>query len=134
MRITQETDYAIRIMTFLYNENKKTDAKTIASSLNIPLRFALKILRRLVMGGAVTSFKGVRGGYLAAKSPDSLSFYDVIEIIEGCITINRCMGDDYVCSYKGADTSACTIRLALDDVNATIMDKLKYYTFDKVIL
>ena len=58
MRITQEADYALRIVCFLAEEARVLDATTIAESAHITPRFALKILRKLVLGGLVRSYKG----------------------------------------------------------------------------
>ena len=65
MHITLETDYAIRIVDALGRESLKggngikscIDAGTISESTDVPLRFALKILRKLVSGGIVKSYK-----------------------------------------------------------------------------
>ncbi|MFR5070020.1 MAG: hypothetical protein ACLTE2_09810 [Eubacteriales bacterium] len=55
MHLTLEADYAVRIVDKLAIENKKIDAHTISEQTNVPLRFALKILRKLVASGAVKS-------------------------------------------------------------------------------
>jgi len=46
MHITLETDYAIRIVVFLIQANKRVDAKNISEGTGVTLRFALKILRK----------------------------------------------------------------------------------------
>ena len=83
MHITLESDYADRIVACLASENKRIDAKTISQKNNVSLRFALKILRKLVESGIVKSYKGTQGGYELAKSPSEISLCDVIETVEG---------------------------------------------------
>ena len=53
MRITLESDYALRIVTVLAQSDKVSDANTIAELTSVTPRFALKILRKLVQGGLV---------------------------------------------------------------------------------
>ena len=48
MFITLEADYAVRIVSVLCREKDKMDAKTISNDACVTLRFALKILRKLV--------------------------------------------------------------------------------------
>ena len=48
MHITLETDYAIRIILYLAKSEQRADAKKIAEETDVTLRFALKILRKLV--------------------------------------------------------------------------------------
>ncbi|MGN0674985.1 MAG: Rrf2 family transcriptional regulator, partial [Oscillospiraceae bacterium] len=55
MHITLEADYAIRIVHCLAKSKKRLDAKTIAEQTTVTLRFALKILRKLVASGIVKS-------------------------------------------------------------------------------
>ena len=46
MHMTLEADYAVRIVEFLASADQKVDARTIAEETHVPLRFALKILRK----------------------------------------------------------------------------------------
>ena len=46
MHMTLEADYAVRIVEFLAAANQKVDARTISEETHVPLRFALKILRK----------------------------------------------------------------------------------------
>ena len=49
MGLTQETDYALRVILYLSKLEKGTivSANTISEKENIPLRFLLKLLRKL---------------------------------------------------------------------------------------
>ena len=62
MHITLESDYAVRIVSCLSHQNKRLDAKTMSEKTCVTIRFALKILRKLVAGGIIKSFKGTQGG------------------------------------------------------------------------
>ena len=53
MHITQETDYAIRIVYCLANADGRKDARAISEEMGVTLRFSLKILHKLVSGGGV---------------------------------------------------------------------------------
>ena len=47
--------------------------------------------------GLIKSKRGSCGGYTLARSPDQISFYDVIEALEGPIAVNACMDDELSC-------------------------------------
>ena len=91
MRITQESDYALRIVTSLAARDAVLDAKSVSDETSVSLRFALKILHKLVQGGIVCSYKGVNGGYRLAVSHNRITVKDVIELIDGPISICRCL-------------------------------------------
>ena len=97
MHIMMETDYALRITHILSAENAKLEARIISEMAAVPLRFSLKILRKLVVAGIVKSYKGSKGGYEIAKSPEDISVYDVISAMQGPIRINRCAEQGHEC-------------------------------------
>ena len=140
MHITLETDYAIRIVDALAKappdaEDKaknRMDAGTISERTEVPLRFALKILRKLVSGGIVKSYKGVYGGYELTAPLDKLSIYDVIELVEGEYRFSRCLSDEYSCNC-GEDGLPCSYRAVFADVTETVKEQLKKQTFDKLV-
>ena len=90
MRITQEADYAVRIVDCLAKQGGRLDARSVSELTGVTLRFTLKILRKLREGGIVRSFIGVTGGYELAKRPAQINLRQVIEAVDGPIAISRC--------------------------------------------
>ena len=133
MRITQEADYALRIVCLLAKEDRVLDATAIAEEAHITPRFALKILRKLVLGGAVRSYKGAAGGYKLDRDPKEISMKDVIELIDGEIAISKCLLDEHVCSKQGTDKSACAVHRIFDTINRDVSKTLAGITIASVI-
>lgn len=134
MHITLETDYAVRIVNTLakereQGEKKRLDAGTISGRTDVPPRFALKILRKLVSGGIVKSYKGVYGGYELASAPSEISVYDVMEAVEGEYRFSRCLSEEYNCDC-GSDGLPCNYRRVFAEVTQLVKDHLKKQTFD----
>lgn len=130
MFITLESDYAVRIVSCLVNAEKRVDAKTISERTCVTLRFALKILRKLVSGGIVKSFKGTQGGYELAVEPAEISLRDVIETIEGTYRFSRCLQEDTPCSR--GKSGVCCYQKAFGEISEMVKVKLEGYTFDKL--
>ena len=133
MRITQEADYALRIICLLAEERRVLDATTVADDAHITPRFALKILRKLVLGGLVRSYKGAGGGYELAQDPAAVSMKDVIELIDGEIAISKCLMNEHVCSKQGANKSACAVHHIFDAINRDVTKTLAGITIASVI-
>ena len=72
--------------------------KEIASHRRIPRKFLEKIIQDLIRSGLVKSHRGAHGGYTLARSADHVSFRDVIEAVEGPISINVCVTEPRDCS------------------------------------
>lgn len=132
MRITLESDYALRILTAMAGYSDVTDAKTISNDTSVTLRFTLKILNKLVGGGLVQSYKGSKGGYKLRFSPDSITLKQVIELIDGPIAIARCLDSDEGCSLN-CDKSACDYHHIFDIISIELASKLNKITISDVI-
>ena len=132
MRITLESDYALRILTAMAEYGDVTDAKTISEDTSVTPRFTLKILHKLVQGNLVQSFKGVNGGYKLKASPDSITLKQVIELIDGPIAIARCLDSDEGCSLN-CDKSACDYHHIFDIISIELASKLNKITISDVI-
>ena len=133
LRITQEADYALRIVTLLASQDSLVDANTIAEMAGVTQRFALKILRKLVLGELVCSHKGASGGYRLARSAQEITLKDIIELIDGEIAISKCLSHEHVCSQQGENKSACKIHRIFDAINNELVEKLEKITIASVI-
>ncbi len=131
MYITLESDYAVRIVACLALKNQRLDAKTISDETCVTLRFALKILRKLVAEGLVKSFKGTQGGYELERKPEEISLKNVIEAVEGTYIFNRCLDGNYPCS-RGI-SGVCQFQKAFQEVSEIVNNQLEQYTFDVLI-
>ena len=133
MRITQEADYALRISYLLAQSGKLMDAGSISQAVGVTDRFTVKILRKLVQSGIVTSQKGACGGYMLAVSPSEVSMRQILEIIDGPLVISRCLETEYECSRTGEKKHCCTFHRIFDRLSKSLVDKLDTVTLDRVI-
>lgn len=131
MHFTLEADYAVRIVHCLAQSKTRLDAKTISERSTVTLRFALKILRKLVEKGIVKSFKGTLGGYELAKEPKEISLKDIIETVEGEYHISRCLSDEYGCN-RGM-SGHCCFQKVFGQISDEVQQKLASYTLDMFI-
>lgn len=128
MHFTLESDYAVRIVHCLSQSDTRLDAKTIAERSTVTLRFALKILRKLVESGIIKSFKGTQGGYELAKKPEEISLNDVITAIEGRYCISKCLSAEHDCN-RGM-SGHCQFQKVFCEISRDVENKLNSYTFD----
>lgn len=126
MHMTLEADYAVRIVDYLAATNQKIDARSIAENTCVPLRFALKILRKLVSDKIVQSYKGAHGGYTLARPGGRITLREVIESVEGPYMISRCQQDEYACTHL-----ACRYHSIYAEISESVRKKLDSYTFSQ---
>lgn len=131
MHITLETDYAVRIVSVLCLDGGRVEAKAISERAVVTLRFALKILRKLVSAGIVRSYKGTQGGYQINHSPKDINLKMVTEAIEGTYYFSRCLSPDGICS-RGA-SGVCCYQKAFCEISEMVRRKLESYNFADLI-
>lgn len=131
MQLTLEADYAVRIVSVLCMEDGRIDAKAISEKAYVSLRFALKILRKLVAADIVESFKGTQGGYKLKRSSADINLKQVIEAIEGTYYFSRCLSPDGICN-RGM-SGVCCYQRAFGEITDIVRDKLEGYNFRDLI-
>ncbi len=133
MRITQEADYALRIVYVLAKEKGIHGSGNISALTGVAERFTIKILRKLMQGGVVLSHKGVKGGYELLIPPEEITMLRVVELISGPLEISRCLGDAYECTRMGDQKKQCAFHLIFSEINKSISDKLGKVTIATVL-
>ena len=132
MRITLESDYALRILGAIAMHEGRVDAKTLSDEISVTQRFTLKILHKLVSTGYVKSYKGVRGGYQLNIPPEKITLKSVIELIDGPIAISRCLESSEACSLN-PDKTACIYHHIFDTISLDVAKKLAGITIADVL-
>jgi Rrf2 family protein len=81
----RRADYGLRAVLYLsvQDPQKCCSITEIAKQQGVPKKFLAKIIQDLIRCGLVKSKRGACRGYTLARSPEQISFYDVIEAIEG---------------------------------------------------
>ena len=130
MYITQEVDYAMRIVRCLAKSEVRRDARSISEAVDVTLRFSLKILGKLSAAGIVKSFKGNKGGYELARLPAEITLRDVLAAVEGPYMLCRCITEeDCGCSSHGN----CEFQRVFEDLSSEINRRLAGVTFQAVL-
>jgi Rrf2 family protein len=101
MQITRQADYAVRAVLYLaeQGENGRAPTSRIAQEMRIPPSFLAKIVSQLSVAGVVQTSRGARGGVSLARDPKDINLLEVIEAIDGPITLNECVPDRSACVF-----------------------------------
>ena len=125
LRISKLTDYGTVLLANLaVHHGAVCSAADVAAATGIALPTVSKILKSLARSGLVTSTRGANGGYQLSRSPRDISAADIIDALEGPVSITECSGSNRRCEHEGVCSVGgawqrvnIAIRRALDDVS-----------------
>ena len=125
LRLSKKADYALIAMKHLALRGDRasqasSSAREIAELYDIPIELMAKVLQRLVRRGLLVSQQGTRGGYQLVLRPAQISVADVIQAIEGPVTVTACSTEDGQCEQF----SKCNVRDQLWRVRERILAAL----------
>jgi len=131
MQITRQADYALRAMLYLSRipENQKAATSQIADEQRIPPSFLAKIVSQLSIAGLIHTSRGARGGVSLARTANEISVLEVIEAIDGPISLNACTVSQGDCPF-GSD---CPIRPLWCDTQEELVDRLRKTSFSELV-
>lgn len=91
VKLSSKGRYAVRALFDIafFNEGRPTQVKDIAERQAIPPRFLEQIFQDLKRAGIVGSKRGPQGGYLLARPADKIPLGEVVEIIEGPVSLGE---------------------------------------------
>jgi len=126
LKISKKADYGMIALMHLAQHPDRTswNAREIAESYGIPLELLAKILQKLVQRGFLVSHHGTHGGYSLARSAESISAAEVIEAIEGPLSLTSCVSDDGLCMQF----EKCNIKSPLQQLNDSVVQMLGQIT------
>ena len=122
IRISKLTDYGTVLLAHLARyPDQVCSSADIAAHTGIALPTASKLLKSLARNGLVISTRGANGGYRLAHDARDISAADIIDALEGPVSITECSASDSHCDIE-AD---CSVGNAWQRINVAIRNALQ---------
>jgi Rrf2 family protein len=85
IHLSTKSEYAIKALVrlALADGSAPVTARDIVAFTGVPPKFLEQVMADLRQGGLVESQRGKGGGYVIARDPSTVSFADVIDLIDG---------------------------------------------------
>lgn len=130
MRLTRQTNYAIRILMYCAaNDKKLSRIPAIAEAYSLSDLFLFKILQPLVQAGFVETVRGRNGGVRLAKPATDISLFEVVRITEENFTMAECFEDGADCPL----VNECSLNEALRKALGAFFEVLAGYSIQDLI-
>lgn len=125
LRMSRMTDYGTLILACLAERPSEIlSASEIAERIKLSPTTVSKLMKVLHRAGLLDSFRGSHGGYALARPAGEISAAEILDALEGPVTLTECASADSHCELE----SVCLvgnswqrinrrIRLALDGIS-----------------
>ena len=130
LRLSKKSDYALMAMKHLATRTDlvSASAREIAEQYDIPVELMAKVLQRLARRGLLTSHQGPRGGYRLSRAASAISVADIIQAIDGPLTVTACSTDVDSCGQY----AKCSVRDPLWRIKDRILSALATCSLQEV--
>ena len=122
VRISKAVEYSlVAIQHMALDRGGLVSARDLADQFALPAGLVAKILQRLAAAGMLESEQGARGGYRLVRDPDTISFLELSEAVEGPMRPAACDTD----GIGGCGRSdVCTVAGPVHTLSARIVSLL----------
>lgn len=130
LRISKLTDYGTVVLAHLAaNSAAVCSAADVAGATGIAPPTVSKLLKSLARAGLVASTRGANGGYRLSRSPSEISAADVIDALEGPVSITECSASDSLCEHE----DSCSVGSSWQRINVAIRRALNDVTLNDLL-
>jgi len=132
MRFSAKSEYGVRALLeiAMHQAPGPLKVKEISARQMIPERFLEQVMASLKKAELVESVRGAQGGYVLARPAGHITLADVIQAVEGPVTLMDCIGKDDESRCEQVDL--CVVRDAWRDVQSTIVEALDSVTIEEM--
>jgi Rrf2 family iron-responsive transcriptional regulator len=131
MRLTRQTNYAIRILMYCAaNNGRLSRIPEIAAAYTVSELFLFKILQPLVEAKLVETVRGRNGGVRLGRAAAEITLFDVVRVTEESFAMAECFEND------AADCpliDSCALNAALRKALGAFFEVLEAHTIEDLV-
>ena len=126
IRLSKMADYSFVLLNqMLSKAGASWSAADLAEATGLPLPTVAKLMKLMGKMEILTAQRGAAGGYRLAKDPAVVTVADIIEAVDGPISLTQCVNEhEPDCAVQ----NFCGMRGGWDKMNAAVKQALSTVT------
>lgn len=128
IRLSTKGRYGTRLMLNLANNysngNEAIILKSVSEDENISIRYLEQIIIPLKINKLVKSIRGAGGGYILARHPSKIKLSDILDSLEGTMSLVECVEDKDYCDR----TNICATHDIWKEASSMLQDYFESLT------
>lgn len=135
LALTRKSDYALVTLAELSSlDGNRCSAACIAQAIDAPESLIRNVLKDLTRAGLLHSVRGPFGGYMLAREPNRISVLEVVEAVDGPISLARCCREHETPQTHGCIHSPrCRIQRGMRLMHEGVLDVLRAVSVSDLI-
>ena len=131
LRLSKKVDYGLMALMHLarHGDASSWSAREIAETYDIPGGLLAKVLQRLAQDGFVASQHGKKGGYTLARPASQISVAEIVQAIDGTLSLTECSSDDGNC----LQFETCNVKSPLQRLHDRVVRMLSTLTIAQMV-
>ncbi len=131
MRLSTRGRYGTRMMLDLavHHDQGPTPLREIAKRQDLSVKYLEQLIIPLKAAGFIRSVRGAKGGYTLARKPDKISVGEILETLEGGLSLVDCVEDPKVCKRE----KECPTRDIWLRMSGRLMEELSLLSLQDVL-
>lgn len=131
MRLTQFTDYSLRVLIYLaLRPKERTTIDQLTNAYDVSRHHIRSVVHHLAKLGYIHSTQGKGGGLTLALNPEQISIREIIENTENDFHIVECFNPEgNACPIE----PLCVLKQALSEASKHFLETLEDYTIEDLV-
>ena len=130
MRLTQFTDYALRLLIFAASHDRLVTIEETAEAYGISRNHLMKVASHLTRDGYLKAVRGRSGGLTLARPSKEIGLGEVVRSTEPDFAIVECFGADDRCRI----TASCRLRGLLADAMQAFLAEMDRHSLADLLI
>lgn len=131
MRLTQYTDYSLRVLIYLgYKKDETVTISEMSDFYKISRNHLMKVVHNLGLKGYIQTLRGKNGGLRLARLPAEISIGDVVRDMEPDFVLLECFDPS---EDQCVISRSCALKSVLVGARDTFLAELDKYTLADVL-
>ncbi len=131
MRLTRQTNYAIRILMYCAaNDGRLSRVPEIAAAYQVSELFLFKILQPLVEHRLVETVRGRNGGVRLGRPAAQINLFDIVRVTEENFAMAECFEDG---ATECPLVDSCALNAALREALGAFFEVLSKHTIEGLV-
>lgn len=119
VKLSRKMEYSLIALKHLDAAQSLTSAKELSQKYQIPFDVVSRVLQVLTQQNVVRSAQGTHGGYKLIKPLNTITFFELAEMIDGTSSLAKCLSG--ACELK----ETCNIKSPIEVLNHKVANFLK---------